>query len=192
MLTTPAPRFFDSTNLNQQIISLARIPASTAAGAPNLITTTPATGGQLSATAITVNNIVPSGTPDLWLAKIQIDFNSQNLVRSIKPVILQTFLQTDSASPTTAKRITSCSKVAPTAPTFITVYGPTNCRSAMSTVTCPLGYSLVTGGHEWVGNCGCSENQRFPVISRPTNDGRGWTEWVECSLHRAVALCRLD
>lgn len=192
MLTSPGPQFFNSTDLATQQINLTRIPASTAVTAPDLITTTPSPGNQLSATAIVVNSISPTGTPDLWLAKIEIDFNSQNLMRAIKPITLQTFLQTDSTSPVTAKRITSCVKAAPAALPPIIVYGPIRCRSVMSTATCPAGYSLVTGGHEWKSDCGCAENQRFTVISMPLPDGKSWTEWMECSNHRAVALCRQD
>ncbi len=69
----------------------------------------------------------------------------------------------------------------------VVVTGPTSpCRGA-SAVTCPSGYKMTGGGHEFAGSCGCGEEHRFPVYSKP--NGNGWISTVECAYNRAFAVC---
>jgi hypothetical protein len=72
------------------------------------------------------------------------------------------------------------------------VKGPIICRSPVSVATCPAGYTLIGGGHEFLGDCACSEVFRMSVVNRPSDDGKSWIEWMECSLHRAYALCKSE
>lgn len=60
------------------------------------------------------------------------------------------------------------------------------CRGS-STATCPAGTTLISGGHQWVSSCGCGEEHRFLLNSYPS--GNSWTTRMECSVHKAYAIC---
>lgn len=67
------------------------------------------------------------------------------------------------------------------------ITGPNSPCRGSSTATCPAGTTLISGGHQWVGTCGCGETYRFLLNSYPS--GNSWTTRMECSIHRAYAIC---
>ena len=66
------------------------------------------------------------------------------------------------------------------------VWAVSACRG-MSYANCPPGYTVISWWHEFVWSCGCAENHRFPVHSRPY--GNSWGVVIECATSRAVAVC---
>lgn len=67
------------------------------------------------------------------------------------------------------------------------VTGPNSACRGSSTATCPADTVLISGGHQWVSSCGCGEEHRFLLNSYPS--GNSWRTTMECSVHRAYAVC---
>jgi hypothetical protein len=71
--------------------------------------------------------------------------------------------------------------------TTIVTWSNSACRD-YSFATCPSGYTLISGWHEFTGSCWCDEKHRFPVVSKPFSAVTWWV-WIECATVRAYAIC---
>ncbi len=91
----------NTSALSTEVVALTSIPASSGAGAPNLITvgsSSSAISQTLKVNDIRLSNFVSSGLPNRYLADLSIIFDSTKLTRSLKPISVKITLYTDMAN----------------------------------------------------------------------------------------------
>jgi hypothetical protein len=67
---------------------------------------------QLTVNEVRLRNFATTGTADLYTAEFVVTFNSNTLIRTLKPIKILQFIQTDSATPLGSKKLVNCT-VAP-------------------------------------------------------------------------------
>jgi prepilin-type N-terminal cleavage/methylation domain-containing protein len=170
-----APYHIDSTALSTMSISLTSIPASSAVGAIPLISTLPSPAvSQIKIASIIVKNFISSGSPNQYIADLEVRFDSSLLVRALKPLTIKLNLRTDGAD-----NISSCvgggaPLICTTVSASVPFYG--------GSVSCPAG-SFVTGG-------GCQPATGGNVTaSTPSNNGWACSASSPSGTVSATAIC---
>lgn len=157
------PKTFNSNAIGTTtppVVSIAQIHASANASAPIVVQTNgvlSAHSSTLRVSTISISNI--SGTPggDEYTAQFQIDFDPASSVRPLKPVVFQTMLITDPASPANAKRIVGCVRDGDETAASSCAAGAGNDDLSRPTIACatPSTYRACMCSADWP-NCNCN------------------------------------
>lgn len=107
--TNRSTNIINSDNLSSAVVNINSLPSNAVLGAPVV-----AAVGQLASplssslriSSISLKNW--SGGGDVFLANLEIAFNSNGLVRPLKPIVMRMLVKTDPTTPSNAKLIKGC------------------------------------------------------------------------------------